>query len=409
MINENDVVEWIRSQAQSLGVEDKSMGSLEKLIERVTMEPRRRALEQLTQQAASSEVLGCPKCGAMLNVDDHRRSRSVLSWYGMVRYMRSYGLCPHCQAHFFPADSALGLHERAPASPRVQELCALTTLHSPAGQAADDLRRTSGMTLASTTMHREARRQGERALDIRQAEEKMTETPDGISALAAKAPSLPLHGTLVIELDAWNIRERDYWGETEKRRKKGEEIGRWHWVYLATIFRLDQRSTKESGRPVIAERGYVATRMGLESFKKQLHAEALRRGLQQVDTVLVLGDGAVWIWNLTAEIFSNAKQRLDLFHAKQHIWNLAGELHGQGTPEAAAWAKPYLNWFDKRTNGVLDVIQSLDEIKTTMHHLTEKQKKAITSETAYFNEHKERMDYKKGKKQARFKILHSFI
>ena len=44
-------------------------------------------------------------------------------------------VCPHCRERFYPADQALGLQERAPASPRVQEICALMVLESPAGQA----------------------------------------------------------------------------------------------------------------------------------------------------------------------------------------------------------------------------------------------------------------------------------
>ena len=38
--------------------------------------------------------------------------------------------------------------------------------------------------------------------------------------------------TLLIEIDAWNIRERDYWGQSDKLRKKGEDPSRWHWVYF---------------------------------------------------------------------------------------------------------------------------------------------------------------------------------
>jgi hypothetical protein len=72
---------------------------------------------------------------------------------------------------------------------------------------------------------------------------------------------------LILELDAWNIRERTDWGRTERLRKKGKEPERWHWVYTATIFRLDQRGHTAAKRPVITERGFVATRAGLEAFE----------------------------------------------------------------------------------------------------------------------------------------------
>jgi len=398
MICEAEVVEWLYRQVAAQGTVDQDMGGLEKAITAATQEVQRRVLERLTQEAAAREELGCPVCGRTLNVVDHRRRRTVDSSFGPICFVRSYGLCPDCQSYCFPADVALGLHERAPLSPRLQEMCALMTLRAPAGQAEEDVRRLTGIRIAASTLHREARRQGQRALAIRQKQEQMTEKAEGVAALAAKAPQLPQHSTLVIEIDAWNIRERDHWGETQARRQAGKDPERWHWVYTATVFRLDQRATKESGRPVIADRGYVATRQGLDSFRCQLYAEALQRGLLQAETVLVIGDGAVWIWNLAAGTFKNARQRLDLYHAKQHLWTLAAELHGQGSPEAEAWVRPYLRWLDQRKDGALDVIQSLEDLQRTLATLDQKQRTAIAAEVAYLSGHKGRMDYKTARK-----------
>ena len=124
---------------------------------------------------------------------------------------------------------------------------------------------------------------------------------------------------MVIEIDAWNIRERDNWGKTKAFRKVGKDPERWHWVYTATIFRLDQRTSAETGRPVITDRGYVATRRGIESFQKQLYAEALQRGLLDAETVLVIADGAIWIWNIVQDRFKQAKQRVDIHHVQEHL------------------------------------------------------------------------------------------
>jgi hypothetical protein len=398
MIIAADVVEWACERVKANGTEDQDMGSLEKAVDRVTREVRRQVLERLAQEAADREEFGCPTCGEMLNVVRHSKGRTVESVFGPVRFERSYGRCPRCGHYCFPADVALGLHGRAPASPRVQEICALMTLQAPVGQAEEDVRRLTGVAISASTLHREARRQGERALALRQKEEQRTETPEGVAVLAGRAPRLPRHSTMVIEIDAWNIRERDHWGQTAARRKAGVEPERWHWVYTGTVFRLDQRATKASGRQTISDRGYVATRQGLESFKRQLYAEALQRGLRQAETVLLLGDGAVWIWNLAADTFKGAGQRLDLYHAKEHLWTLAGELYGRASPEAEAWVRPYLRWLDRRTDGALDVIQSLEDLQRTLNAFDEKQQKALAREVAYLTEHKDRMDYKQAAK-----------
>lgn len=396
-MSENDVVDSLYDELRANCTYDKTMGDIEKLVDRRTLEIRRQLVERLTQDAAGREVLGCPDCGQMLKVVDHRRGRTVDSSVGKIRFVRSYGWCGHCQHHVFPADVALGLHARARTSPRVQEICALTVLHGPAAGAEEDVRRMTGVDVAASTLHREARRQGERALQLREQDVGLSERPSGVVRLAAKAPVLPQHSTLVIEIDAWNIRERDHWGETERLREVGEEVGRWHWVYTGTIFRLDQRGTTGKDRPVIVDRGYVATRAGIPAFKQQLYAEALQRGLLQAETVLVIGDGAVWIWKLAESQFKGAGQRLDLFHVKEHLWDLAGELHGKGTAEAAEWVRPYLQWLERRKKGALDVIDSLEELERTLGEFDRAKQEAVARELGYLKEHKNRMDYKAAK------------
>src|SRR5437879_2327980 len=111
----------------------------------------------------------------------------------------------------------------------------------------------------------------------------------------------------------------DDWGKTRKLRLKGQDPERWRWVFTGTIFRLDPRGQTQGGRHFISERGYVATRQGLAPFTQQLYVEALLRGLLHAEKVLIIADGAIWIWNLAADRFKEAKQRVDLFHVKEHL------------------------------------------------------------------------------------------
>jgi hypothetical protein len=60
------------------------------------------------------------------------------------------------------------------------------------------------------------------------------------------------------------------------------------------------------------------------------------------ELVLIIADGAVWIWNLAKDRFPYASQRLDLYHAEEHLWAVAHDIYGQGTPEAKAWVAPLL-------------------------------------------------------------------
>jgi len=109
-----------------------------------------------------------------------------------------------------------------------------------------------------------------------------------------------------------------------------------HWVYVGTVFRLDHRGQSAGGRAIISQRAYACTRLGVEALLRQLHRQAIDCGLGQACDVLVIADGAAWIWNAVQDRFPGARGRLDLYHADEHLWTVANELHGKGTPEATA-------------------------------------------------------------------------
>jgi hypothetical protein len=293
-----------------------------------------------------------------------------------------------------PRGCGLGPASAGHRLPRVQELCALYALRGPTAQGADDFRRLTGLPLDPSTVDREARRQGERAQALRARDMALSQTAEGIAQLAKSAAGGTKHQTLVIETDAWNIRERDNWGQSAQLRRRGQEPNRWHWVLTGTIFRLDHRGKTRAGRPFITERGFVATRQGLDAFCQQLYAEALRCGLSQARDVLVVADGAVWIWNLVDDRFPGARQRVDLYHVKEHLWALAHEVFGQGTEEAHAWVRPLIRMLERRTDGALDVIHGLEGLLTTLEQLTTEQRTTVKREIGYFNQHQRRMDYK---------------
>ncbi len=114
---------------------------MEKVLAEVSSGICRKALERMIGEAAGKEAFVCRECREKLNVIDKRRKRTVKSFFGKVSFERSYGCCKRCCNNSFPVDISLGLQEYAQTSPRIQEVCALTALRAPAGQAEDDIQR----------------------------------------------------------------------------------------------------------------------------------------------------------------------------------------------------------------------------------------------------------------------------
>jgi hypothetical protein len=84
---------------------------------------------------------------------------------------------------------------------------------------------------------------------------------------------------------------------------------------------------------------YVARRTACGGFDKLLYTLACQSGLQRAEQVVVIGDGAHWIWDLADEQFPGAVQIVDLYHAKEHVWDVAHAVFGRTTPQGASWAK----------------------------------------------------------------------
>ena len=368
---------------------EQNLGHIEEQIAQASREPQRLLAQRAAQVKANATPSQCPQCHDELT--QHKcLSRTIYSRFGRLEIYRAYGWCRRCEDWCFPADHALGLGRSSPASPYLQEISALLVSKMPAEQAHLVAERL-GLRLAPRTLHREAQRQGVKAQALRAQSVAELDTWQDLTQLA-RATQVPASQpfTLVIEIDAWNIRERDDWGQTQALREQQQERSRWHWVYMGTVFRLDHRGqTVSTQRAFISQRGYVATRQGIDALLPQLYREAIQRGLFQAERVLVIADGAVWIWDAAADRFKDAVLRLDLWHADEHLWEVARDLYGQGTPEARQWIQPLLD--QVRQDQTPAVIQTLTELLPRLSlSLQDKVEKQIT----YFKNNENRMKYR---------------
>ena len=365
---------------------DQDLGHFERQAAHDVQELLRQATERAAQAKADGAPPRCPVCQQPLARLSAEHPRTFQTRFGSIRIRRARGYCKRCRKWRVPADALLGLEESAGYSPGVQEAAALLASKMPVEEASVVLEHLTGVSLPRATLDREARRQGERAQGLRLQLDQQ-------AATEKKQPELTLEPyQMIIQLDAWNIRERDQWGQSAALRRRGQEPERWHWVYTGTCFRLDHRGRTAGGRPVITERGFVATRAGIDALRQQLHAEALRRGLGQAAGALVIGDGAVWIWRLADDRFPEARQRLDFYHAVQHLAAVGRALFGDEQDRLKAWLKPLVRQL--KNESAVKVIRQLEEALTAMP--AGPAAATVEREVKYFREHQPRLDYRAG-------------
>ena len=363
---------------------DQNLGHLEAQAAQDVQELLRQAIERGAQAKADGTPPLCPVCGQSLSRVSGDHPRTFQSRFGPITVRRRRGYCKRCRKWRVPADTALGLEETAGYSPAVQDMAALLVSKMPVEEASAVLEHLTGVRLPRATLDREARRQGERAQRLRTQLDRQATTEKRQGELTLEPYQM------IIQLDAWNIRERDDWGKTARLRRGGQEPERWHWVYTGTCFRLDQRGQTAGGRPIITERGFVATRQGIDALREQLHAEALRRGLGQAAGALVIGDGAVWLWRLADDRWPQARQRLDFYHAVQHLVAVGRALFGEEPEKFKAWLRPLVRQL--KHESAVKVVRQLEEVLVGLSAGPTAQ--VVAREVNYFQEHRERMDYR---------------
>ena len=108
--------------------------------------------------------------------------------------------------------------------------------------------------------------------------------------------------------------------------KSADGRARTREVKLACLF--TQTRLDEQGRPVRDpdSTSYVGSFAPAEQFATLVHAEARRRGADHIRQLVVLGDGAPWIWNLATAILPEATPIVDIYHAREHLHDLAAAL-----------------------------------------------------------------------------------
>jgi hypothetical protein len=122
-------------------------------------------------------------------------------------------------------------------------------------------------------------------------------------------------------------RRRDSWVDEVRSRASPRTRERLSWAAY---------SRKAPGKRK-ATRSATGAIESAEEFGKRIYREALKRGWRCAKKKVVIGDGAEWIWTLVAEHFPEAMQIVDLYHARQHLWEVARQLYPHEKNKQNAW------------------------------------------------------------------------
>jgi len=182
----------------------------------------------------------------------------------------------------------------------------------------------------------------------------------------------------------------------------------WREPKVATLYWGEDLEQVSEIRNKIVQKEYIAVLGDADELTGRLWAAACRWEWWKAERVVVLGDGATWIWNRAKKMFPNAILILDLYHAKEHIFCTGRKLFGGAGKQKDKGAEKReksatQKTKDKKTNqwaqARIAELKSgeFDTLIMNLKNLDPKgaeKKESVESLINYLEENRDRTDYK---------------
>lgn len=211
-------------------------------------------------------------------------------------------------------------------------------------------------------------------------EQQMEKAEETIARPEEAVPSLlPRErraGTLYVLVDGSQI----------NTRIKDQEGSSWKEMKLALIYSDKNVITRKSGQSVLVDKEYVAYWGEVNGFKKLVFDAAVTKGYGVYERIVVIGDGAHWIWKMYEELFPDAVQVLDYYHMCENVYSYAKYLFPSDDHKMKVWAKSMIAQIEE---GQID--KALASIPVTTES---KLPAGVPNLLVYLTNNRNRMNYK---------------
>jgi hypothetical protein len=284
---------------------------------------------------------------------------------GEVKFSRNYHYCQECKAGFYPLDRRLKLPEEGDLTPEMERRVLDLGVHDTFEQAAERWSVHYSGPVSENLVRRVVERQGRILGDA---------DLDGVQRRAL--PARPPAEALFVQADGGMVPTR------------GDDP--WREVKVGLVARADCRlSSREASRGRITEARYAAHLGGVDTFRERLDALLRAEKADEVDTVVWVGDGAPWIWNLADEICPKAVQVLDWYHAIERASEAAKKIFGPAEPCGTLFVERIKHLL--RTGEVRTLLEEVQACRFLPNSTDAKD--AIKALTRYYTNNCNRMNY----------------
>jgi hypothetical protein len=336
--------------------------------------------------APDQRIISC-SCGHQAHYRE-LRSKPVLTAVGKVEISRPYYLCAHCHAGQFPTDVELDI-ENTEFSPGVRRMSAVVGQQAPFDHGRQQMKLLADLEVTTKAVERTAEAIGQ---DIAAREQEEIQRAMQLDLPMVVGEPVPILYTLMDGTGVPVVKK-----ETEGRiGKQDGQPAHTRDAKLGCVFTQTQWDEEGYSIRDPDSTTYVGAIETAEEFGKRIYLEAWKRGWSRAEKKVVMGDGAPWIWNLADQYFPGAIQIVDLYHARQHLWELARKLYPNQEAAQRRWLMTHQHMLDE--GKIENLVHTLRSIDSSGPELAEK----IRTEADYFEKNAKRMRYPEFRRQHLF-------
>lgn len=327
------------------------------------------------------------RCGQQARYRE-MRAKPVLTAVGRVELLRPYYLCPHCHRGQFPADAELDV-ENTELSPGVRRMLATLGQEAPFEHGRQQMKLLADLEVTTKAVERTAEAIGE---DIGAREQTRIQQAMQLDLPLVVGEPIPV---LYVEMDGTGVPVVK--AETVGRKGKTDgQPARTREAKLGCVF--TQTEWDAEGHPIRDPDAttYVGAIETAEEFGKRIYLEAWKRGWSRAKKRVVMGDGAEWIWNIAQQHFPGAIEILDLYHARQQLWEVVRLLYPNDEVRQKRWILRHQHKLDQ--GQIKKLTHYLRSLVPAHPELTD----PIQLKADYFDHHAARLRYPEFRRQQLF-------
>jgi hypothetical protein len=339
---------------------------------------------------ADHRTIPCP-CGRSAHYKE-LRSKTLLTVLGPVELRRPYYLCDDCTKGQFPTDVELDI-AGLESSPGVRRMEAVVGSEMPFAPGCEPMKVLAGLEVTAKAIERAAEAIG--AEIAQQDNQEIGRAKQLVLPVICKQ-NIPKMYVLMdgVQVPVVASETEGRLGRIEGQRARTRECK------LGCVF--TQTTVDPEGWPIrdADSTTYAGAIETAEEFGFRIYTEAWRRGWEWATVKVVIGDGAVWIWNLADQHFPGAIQIVDLYHARQHLWKVAALLHPHDAAAKTRWMIPLKELLDD--GDIEPLVTRLREIAAAQADPHPDLAKEVLKEAEYFATNASRMRYPEFRKKRLF-------